>query len=131
MLRRPPSPTRTDTLFPYTTLFRSIAAASDEDPPGALVLGPAQLVHHGQNVAPVGEEKHLVMRLDHGGAFGLDRAIAAVDRRPPGIDAGRQVVAQPLDLMPDQIGRASCRVRGCQLVLIQVVDGSLKKKITR
>src|SRR3546814_8990164 len=28
-----------------------IAAASDEDPPGALVLGPAQLVHHGQNVA--------------------------------------------------------------------------------
>src|SRR3546814_16151049 len=23
MLRRPPSPTRTDTLFPYTTLFRS------------------------------------------------------------------------------------------------------------
>src|SRR3546814_12488511 len=23
MIRRPPSPTRTDTLFPYTTLFRS------------------------------------------------------------------------------------------------------------
>src|SRR3546814_19698551 len=101
MLRRPPSPTRTDTLFPYTTLFRSIAAASDEDPPGALVLGPAQLVHHGQNVAPVGEEKHLVMRLDHGGAFGLDRAIAGVDRRHPGIDAGRQVLAQLLVLMHD------------------------------
>src|SRR3546814_20845498 len=27
MLRRPPRSTRTDTLFPYTTLFRSIAAA--------------------------------------------------------------------------------------------------------
>src|SRR3546814_12280428 len=26
MIRRPPSSTRTDTLFPYTTLFRSIAA---------------------------------------------------------------------------------------------------------
>src|SRR3546814_19494551 len=25
MIRRPPSPTRTDTLFPYTTLFRSVA----------------------------------------------------------------------------------------------------------
>src|SRR3546814_614803 len=25
MIRRPPRPTRTDTLFPYTTLFRSIA----------------------------------------------------------------------------------------------------------
>src|SRR3546814_20179892 len=26
MIRRPPSSTRTDTLFPYTTLFRSLAA---------------------------------------------------------------------------------------------------------
>src|SRR3546814_3509526 len=26
MIRRPPRSTRTDTLFPYTTLFRSIAA---------------------------------------------------------------------------------------------------------
>src|SRR3546814_17629539 len=25
MIRRPPRPTRTDTLFPYTTLFRSVA----------------------------------------------------------------------------------------------------------
>src|SRR3546814_13896491 len=28
MIRRPPRSTRTDTLFPYTTLFRSIAAAT-------------------------------------------------------------------------------------------------------
>src|SRR3546814_6081309 len=28
MIRRPPRSTRTDTLFPYTTLFRSIAARS-------------------------------------------------------------------------------------------------------
>src|SRR3546814_12858330 len=28
MIRRPPRSTRTDTLFPYTTLFRSIAAES-------------------------------------------------------------------------------------------------------
>src|SRR3546814_16490775 len=27
MLRRPPRSTRTDTLFPYTTLFRSVASA--------------------------------------------------------------------------------------------------------
>src|SRR3546814_1687101 len=26
MIRRPPRPTRTDTLFPYTTLFRSLDA---------------------------------------------------------------------------------------------------------
>src|SRR3546814_5980789 len=29
MIRRPPRSTRTDTLFPYTTLFRSLAAAPD------------------------------------------------------------------------------------------------------
>src|SRR3546814_9572037 len=29
MIRRPPSTTRTDTLFPYTTLFRSPAAGGD------------------------------------------------------------------------------------------------------
>src|SRR3546814_14235595 len=30
MLRRPPRSTRTDTLFPYTTLFRSLAGAGPE-----------------------------------------------------------------------------------------------------
>src|SRR3546814_12729342 len=29
MLRRPPKSTRTDTLFPYTTLFRSVASPID------------------------------------------------------------------------------------------------------
>src|SRR3546814_20750467 len=31
MLRRPPRSTRTDTLFPYTTLFRSDLGKSDQD----------------------------------------------------------------------------------------------------
>src|SRR3546814_5287983 len=30
MIRRPPRSTRTDTLFPYTTLFRSVVAESAE-----------------------------------------------------------------------------------------------------
>src|SRR3546814_5732447 len=36
MLRRPPRSTRTDTLFPYTTLFRSPRSppAGNRDPPG-------------------------------------------------------------------------------------------------
>src|SRR3546814_7357770 len=29
MIRRPPRSTRTDTLFPYTTLFRSLATAGE------------------------------------------------------------------------------------------------------
>src|SRR3546814_6829317 len=32
MIRRPPRSTRTDTLFPYTTLFRSISAMWQGDP---------------------------------------------------------------------------------------------------
>src|SRR3546814_8371898 len=34
MIRRPPRSTRTDTLFPYTTLFRSNASAAPRDASG-------------------------------------------------------------------------------------------------
>src|SRR3546814_9842561 len=39
MIRRPPRSTRTDTLFPYTTLFRSSAEASFELLARRLILG--------------------------------------------------------------------------------------------
>src|SRR3546814_5774153 len=32
MIRRPPRSTRTDTLFPYTTLFRSLASSASSPP---------------------------------------------------------------------------------------------------
>src|SRR3546814_5401036 len=38
MIRRPPRSTRTDTLFPYTTLFRSRAAGVDRVHAGQVVL---------------------------------------------------------------------------------------------
>src|SRR3546814_9545588 len=41
MIRRPPRSTRTDTLFPYTTLFRSIAEFLSEQFPEAHML-PAE-----------------------------------------------------------------------------------------
>src|SRR3546814_4183255 len=42
MIRRPPRSTRTDTLFPYTTLFRSLshADAGDDAGDGVLVCRP-------------------------------------------------------------------------------------------
>src|SRR3546814_5867844 len=40
MIRRPPRSTRTDTLFPYTTLFRSLAGAAKQ---GVLVKGGTHL----------------------------------------------------------------------------------------
>src|SRR3546814_6258489 len=38
MIRRPPRSTRTDTLFPYTTLFRSLHSAVQ--PPSMAILAP-------------------------------------------------------------------------------------------
>src|SRR3546814_92985 len=56
MIRRPPRSTRTDTLFPYTTLFRSIAATRlAPNPPASLPSGLQALRHrqdHGRAVPP-------------------------------------------------------------------------------
>src|SRR3546814_20650913 len=41
MIRRPPRPTRTDTLFPYTTLFRSPSACRANVPSSADCAGDA------------------------------------------------------------------------------------------
>src|SRR3546814_3386256 len=43
MIRRPPRSTRTDTLFPYTTLFRSPTTAALWRPPAASEAVPARL----------------------------------------------------------------------------------------
>src|SRR3546814_3537965 len=52
MIRRPPRSTRTDTLFPYTTLFRSLGAAvpADREQPRGLAraLPHAQESTHAQ-----------------------------------------------------------------------------------
>src|SRR3546814_2674644 len=46
MIRRPPRSTRTDTLFPYTTLFRSIERAREADAADASAPPPAEIAHH-------------------------------------------------------------------------------------
>src|SRR3546814_8651979 len=48
MIRRPPSPTRTYTLFPYTTLFRSAAAKATVH----AVLRQQQVVHRRHRPLP-------------------------------------------------------------------------------
>src|SRR3546814_4719116 len=66
MIRRPPRSTRTDTLFPYTTLFRSLGVVRI----GAY-RGVAQLLgnqHRGVVVDALGDGRHdaqLEQRLDH------------------------------------------------------------------
>src|SRR3546814_14208816 len=58
MIRRPPRSTRTDTLFPYTTLFRShrqqpAAGAGDADRP------PGRLAAPGRGARPPGAAQRL------------------------------------------------------------------------
>src|SRR3546814_12573911 len=63
MIRRPPRSTRTDTLFPYTTLFRS-----------ELLPGPSYIAANGDAVITVGSHNGdayrgtLIDRLQHIGA---------------------------------------------------------------
>src|SRR3546814_2685168 len=57
MIRRPPRSTRTDTLFPYTTLFRShdVIVAGDMPGLGHGIVAHAQPVgHHHQSGAQLG-----------------------------------------------------------------------------
>src|SRR3546814_6262838 len=51
MIRRPPRSTRTDTLFPYTTLFRSNAQ------PAMMKLNDAFLAQRAQNAVHMDERK--------------------------------------------------------------------------
>src|SRR3546814_17745846 len=131
MIRRPPRSTRTDTLFPYTTLFRS---------PGKQAL-PRPLPQAG------GEKKERLSRLppavnrhqpaedrldlhrgearvaDHPREFGHRREAAA---RFDQIAIAVLVVGNQLAEL--EIGRASCRGRVCQYVSISGGAESLKKK---
>src|SRR3546814_9848078 len=66
MIRRPPRSTRTDTLFPYTTLFRSVAVLQRER---GLLVGEAELLRGGPHLHDVG-----------GGGAGLDQCDRAVHR---------------------------------------------------
>src|SRR3546814_9582887 len=67
MIRRPPRSTRTDTLFPYTTLFRSLEIA-------------------GQSCFPIGHghvEAGRILRVETRHHFEHDRAVAHIARHRP------------------------------------------------
>src|SRR3546814_19425430 len=75
MMRRPPRSTRTDTLFPYTTLFRSIARAAVRR--GR--LGGARRL--GRRCRGLGRRDRLAARIYHRAAFDegvIDRMIVPI-----------------------------------------------------
>src|SRR3546814_14135376 len=97
MIRRPPKSTRTDTLFPYTTLFRSPAPAGrgrDRDP--GVSAGPLPC-----DPPPAPEVLLPALRGDHPGrhAGPADRAGPAWPRAA-GPCAGGQVRRPPAALPP-------------------------------
>src|SRR3546814_1144714 len=69
MIRRPPRSTRTDTLFPYTTLFRSVTSPAKENKRDVKQQGrhhdlldasakPGQAPDHGGHSRTAGPDKH-------------------------------------------------------------------------
>src|SRR3546814_17643629 len=128
MIRRPPRSTRTDTLFPYTTLFRSGDGAVNRQAlsrngfnrslhtpdPRILSVGEAD----GRNRAGINGRQHL---------WALD---VAPEQGSVQTDAAIQQFGLQANFIGLEIGRESVRDRVCQYVKISVVAGSLKKKKT-
>src|SRR3546814_21093307 len=69
MIRRPPRSTRTDTLFPYTTLFRSVIYHGD----GGVV---ARAIAEIQRVLKPGGLFHGTLLSKRNGSYGLGQEIA-------------------------------------------------------
>src|SRR3546814_14033697 len=83
MIRRPPRSTRTDTLFPYTTLFQSLEGLATptrlhgvDDPVELFTFQQTLNIEHGAEV------NRLLTAHAGGGAVGLDIAAAHEGERP-------------------------------------------------
>src|SRR3546814_12574765 len=132
MIRRTPRSTRTDTLFPYTTLFRSceaVVAALYLD--GGLKVAERFVRRYMEPLLgdfAAGAEKDPKTALQEWAAargMATPRSDVVSQERPP--HEPPFTVAVRLG-NGHQIGRASCRERVCPYVSISVVDVTLKKK---
>src|SRR3546814_17300184 len=92
MIRRPPRSTRTDTLFPYTTLFRSTGLRADAGPHRARPLGRARRSGHRDRAALRGVDHRLRAGPGTGGG-GTGGRRHAEGRRPR--DRARLRARQP------------------------------------
>src|SRR3546814_15128885 len=108
MLRLPPRFTRTDTLFPYTTLFRSDAARIVQ------VVGDIGVTGNYQTIANKEARQANLWRRVTVGLFACGLAMAGFTfykfYHEPVSSSNTLAIAVR------QIGRASCRERVCQYV---------------
>src|SRR3546814_18909541 len=113
MIRRPPRSTRTDTLFPYTTLFRSQYQIGR-----ATGLQRSDPVRDPKNAGWIDRDRRNRRVVWQAPRHGITSAIAQLPRTVRGPtprfeDDGYAAGLTPRGIVP-QSGRASCRVRGCQ-----------------
>src|SRR3546814_13557577 len=118
MIRRPPRSTRTDTLFPYTTLFRSrrvaltsVAAGFKEQAEGILnqfegAVTDLESLAHGHRghvrIAAAASVTH----------YFLAKAISRLKQTFPNITVSlHDEASRQIERMVIQIGRESCRER--------------------
>src|SRR3546814_20443480 len=120
MIRRPPRSTRTDTLFPYTTLFRSVVAASASAvaafaAPQAVQAFPVPDVQ-AQPVATMDRKPRLITRLKDlfEDVAGFDLADADSGANFIELGLGSLMLTQVALQLQKTIGRASGRERVCQ-----------------
>src|SRR3546814_11048667 len=114
MIRRPPRSTRTDALFPYTTLFRSYVREGLSGEP-RLLLDPNGLSADGATALaewePSPDGNHLLYSIQDGGTDWRILHVIDVESGKMLSDEIRWVKFSDLE-----IGRASCRERVCQYV---------------
>src|SRR3546814_20830504 len=122
MIRRPPRSTRTDTLFPYTTLFRSFTASDSSSFTG----NPVMWLQPGTYTLAISA---------NGAATGsyAFRLLSLAERTPIALGEAQSITLNPGNVTPafrfdagagnrlffdpiGEIGRDSCRERGVPYV---------------
>src|SRR3546814_15342452 len=121
MIRRPPRSTRTDTLFPYTTLFRSLAQVVQRLDPrrrGAFRTEVGDAAGIDPQVMAAGLDGGDPVELQAHGLLGeflpqaFDHALVELADQHRVVGHVALVAGDPAQ----EIGRASCRERVCQYV---------------
>src|SRR3546814_9300975 len=133
MIRRPPRSTRTDTLFPYTTLFRSFAAGPEPNRAILLLRSPAasrsmgRERHDGSSRQSIGETGNSYSREGRSAA-----AHADAEKAEEGSDAlRRQRESPPLlrSICTDALARSEEHTSELQsLMRTSHADSCLKQK---
>src|SRR3546814_5320752 len=80
MIRRPPRSTRTDTLFPYTTLFRSDAVLAGDQPPLAVAGVAVRIVGRPAELGDAAARRPLQHAIVGNVAPQQEAAVAEVNR---------------------------------------------------